>query len=140
MPEKSDVLFLLSYLPPLSDFLPTLLDPPFPPKIGHHLCTFPNFQIYSKREKTNQLLPFYIRKQKEAQFSQCLLPIEQLKRFSWKMVSVSIKHYSFVYTVNIYRIHKGIVQVNYLQCTNSQYCPLEYKGSQLLITKAMFYL
>ena len=41
MPEKSDVLFLLSYLPPLSDFVLTLLDPPSPPKIGHHLCTFP---------------------------------------------------------------------------------------------------
>ena len=57
----------------------------------HHL-TF----SYSKREKTNQLLPFYIRKQKEAQFSLCLLPIEQLWRFSWKMVAVGIKYYSFV--------------------------------------------
>ena len=41
IPEKSDVLFLLPYLPPLSDFVPIWLDPPSPPKIGHHLCTFP---------------------------------------------------------------------------------------------------
>ena len=36
-----DVLFLLSYLPPLSDFVLFCLTPPSPPKIGHHLCTFP---------------------------------------------------------------------------------------------------
>ena len=40
--EKSDVLFRLSYLPPLSDFVPFCLTPPPPPKIGHHLCMFPN--------------------------------------------------------------------------------------------------
>ena len=40
-----DVLFLLSYLPPLSDFVLFCLTPPTPPKIGHHLCTFP----YSKQ-------------------------------------------------------------------------------------------
>ena len=32
IPEKSDVLFLLSYLPPLSYFVPTLVDPPSPLK------------------------------------------------------------------------------------------------------------
>ena len=37
-----DVLFLLSYLPPLSDFVLFCLTPPTPPKIGHHLCMFPN--------------------------------------------------------------------------------------------------
>ena len=36
-----DVLFLLSYLPPLSDFVLFCLTPPTPPKIGHHLCMFP---------------------------------------------------------------------------------------------------
>ena len=36
-----DVQFLLTYLPPLVPFCPILLDPPTPPKIGHHLCTFP---------------------------------------------------------------------------------------------------
>ena len=38
-----DVLFLLSYLPPLSDFVLFCLTPPTPPKIGHHLCTFPKW-------------------------------------------------------------------------------------------------
>ena len=31
---------------PLVRFCPNLLDPPSPPKIGHHLCTFP----YKKQE------------------------------------------------------------------------------------------
>ena len=30
---------------PLVLFCPILLDPPTPPKIGHHLCTFPNSEI-----------------------------------------------------------------------------------------------
>ena len=41
IPEKSDVPFLLTYLPPLSYFVHILLDPQSPLKIGHHLCTFP---------------------------------------------------------------------------------------------------
>jgi hypothetical protein len=41
IPEKSDIPFLLTYLPPLSYLVPILLDPPSPKKIGHHLCTFP---------------------------------------------------------------------------------------------------
>ena len=41
IPEKSEVLFFLSYLPPLSDFVLLCLKPPSPSIIGHHLCTFP---------------------------------------------------------------------------------------------------
>ena len=36
--------------------------------------------------------------------------------------------YSELYTVNIYRIPKGILQVIYLQCTHSQYFPIQNKG------------
>ena len=36
-----DVRFLLSYLPPLSDFVLFCLTTPTSPKIGHHLCMFP---------------------------------------------------------------------------------------------------
>ena len=39
IPEKSDVLYFLSYLPPFSNFVLLSLTP-LPP--GHHLCTFPN--------------------------------------------------------------------------------------------------
>ena len=49
--EKSDILFLITYLPPLSYFVPTLLDPPSPPKIGHHLCTFPNMWMTSSLQE-----------------------------------------------------------------------------------------
>ena len=40
-----DVRFLLNYLPPLSDFVLFCLTSPTPPKIGHHLCTFPNYKL-----------------------------------------------------------------------------------------------
>ena len=33
---------------PLVRFCPILLDPPTPPKIGHHLCMFPNM-VYSAK-------------------------------------------------------------------------------------------
>ena len=51
--EKSDVLFWLSYLPPLSDFVPFCLTPPSPPKIGHHLCMFPKLSKCTKTFSQN---------------------------------------------------------------------------------------
>ena len=42
--EISDVLFLPKYPLPLSHFVQFCLTPPTPPKIGHHLCTFPNLK------------------------------------------------------------------------------------------------
>ena len=39
---------IFSKLPtPLVRFCPVLLDPPIPPKIGHHLCMFPNIDHQS---------------------------------------------------------------------------------------------
>ena len=34
-------------------FCPILLDPPSPPKIGHHLCMFP--KVKSKKKKSEKL-------------------------------------------------------------------------------------
>ena len=50
--EKSDVLLWLSYLPPLSDFVPFCLTPPSPPKIGHHLCMSPNANNFKMADKS----------------------------------------------------------------------------------------
>ena len=55
-----DVRFLLSYLPPLSYFVRFCLTPPTPPKIGHHLCMFPNggkWKLMSYLQQVSSHLP-----------------------------------------------------------------------------------
>ena len=57
---------IFAFLPtPLVPFRPISLDPPSPPKIGHHLCTFPNAvhaQLFGKPinsityEQTNKIM------------------------------------------------------------------------------------
>ena len=98
------------------------------------------FSTRSKKECSNSFSTSNFSFRKSDSWSRCVMHqrpynfylIIYLKVFRTERYDVGQDYFSTyiqqLFTVNIYRILIGIVQVIYLQCTYSQYFPIKYKG------------